>query len=419
MIELGLSRIARLVQLKNLSWKAIHVAGTNGKGSITGHLSTLLTAGGVRCGSFTSPHIIDRWDCITVNEKVIQESLFRRIEKEVIQRNNSLNVGATEFELLTATAFEIFNHERVEVGVVEVGLGGRLDATNVLKDVLVSIIAKIGYDHQAMLGNTIEEIAHEKAGIMKSGVPCIVDGTNSSEVKQVLERNAKEVGTSITPVDPNIAQQTFPQLAKVFEVLDLEPYQESNISCVVFALREALSRIKPDLCVSSLFGNILKTPRPGRLQLLSLEPLIPRERMVLLDGAHNPQSAQTLSRYVNRKLRKPGVNVTWMVAASYGKNLPELFGSLINPGDNVAAVRFGPVAGMPWVRSARTTDLISMAQSIRGIGMTKRFGADLLGGLKWCNEISGDGPLVIAGSLYLASDVLRLHRESVSETNLK
>src|SRR3954452_20560198 len=126
MIELGLSRISRLVQQSAFTWKAIHVAGTNGKGSITSYVSGLLTAAGIRCGQFTSPHLIDRWDCITINEQVVRESLFKRIENQVRQRDRRLGVEASEFELLTATAFEIFNHEQVEIGVVEVGMGGRL-----------------------------------------------------------------------------------------------------------------------------------------------------------------------------------------------------------------------------------------------------------------------------------------------------
>ncbi|KAJ5665721.1 uncharacterized protein N7477_008169 [Penicillium maclennaniae] len=149
MIELGLSRVSSLLQQSSLTWKAIHIAGTNGKGSISAYLSHLLSNEGVRCGRFTSPHLIDRWDCITVGERVVQESLFRQIEDQVKLRDQRLGIGASEFELLTATAFEIFNHEKVEVGVIEVGMGGRLDATNILSDVLVSVIAKIGMDHQA------------------------------------------------------------------------------------------------------------------------------------------------------------------------------------------------------------------------------------------------------------------------------
>ncbi|EER26134.1 folylpolyglutamate synthase, putative [Coccidioides posadasii C735 delta SOWgp] len=412
MIELGLSRITQLVQKPSLTWKAIHVAGTNGKGSITGYLSALLTAGGVRCGSFTSPHLIDRWDCITINERAVQESIFRRIENEVKQRNQRLGLGATEFELLTATAFEIFSQEQVEVGVVEVGMGGRLDATNILTNVLVSIISKIGYDHQAILGNTIEEIAREKAGIVKPGVPCVVDSTNSHEVKQVIQAHAETLDAPTAFVNAQHVGQLFPLLRDKFGSLDLPPHQRANLSCAITALQVALPQIRPDLMVDQLFPFISKTPRPGRLQEVCLETLISRNEPVLLDGAHNPQSAEVLASYVDRKFRAHAKTITWVVAASQGKDIVELLGCMLKPGDNVAVVEFGPVAGMPWVRSVRSTELATAARDVPGIGAVEGFERDVLAGLNWANTISAGGPVVIAGSLYLVSDVLRLLREA-------
>src|SRR6187402_3404456 len=128
MIELGLARISRLLSFTPQPWKAIHVAGTNGKGTICAYLSAMLHASGVRCGRFTSPHLIDRWDCITINEQTVRESVFREAEDLVLERNRKLDIAATQFELLTASAFEVFAKEKVEMGVVEVGLGGKLDA---------------------------------------------------------------------------------------------------------------------------------------------------------------------------------------------------------------------------------------------------------------------------------------------------
>ncbi|OJD14078.1 hypothetical protein AJ78_05555 [Emergomyces pasteurianus Ep9510] len=439
MIELGLSRIARLVQSSPLPWKAIHIAGTNGKGSIASYMSALLTAAGVRCGSFTSPHLIDRWDCLTINERVVHESIFRQIENNVKLRNQSLGIGATEFELLTATAFEVFTHENVKIGIVEVGMGGRLDATNILTDnhVLVSIIAKIAYDHQAILGDTIEKIAREKAGIMKPGVPCVVDGTNDPAVQAILEEVAKETHTPLIFARPETITQEFPELTKIFERLNIDPHQRANIACAITALQQkpvlspnptATSTTPQSL--PSLFPYIRKTPRPGRLQEISLEPLIARRQPVLLDGAHNPQSAQVLCSYVDRNFRKQpnssassnsindanSNNVTWVIAASQGKDIQELFSCMLKPGDNVAVVEFGPVDGMPWVRSVGTAELLSLVRSdsMPHLSRAEGFGSDILSGLKWADETSkglDGGPLVIAGSLYLVSDVLRLLRE--------
>ncbi|KAI2830177.1 hypothetical protein CBS147343_835 [Aspergillus niger] len=316
MIELGLSRIVRLLQQTPLTWKAIHIAGTNGKGSISAYLSHLLSTGGVRCGRFTSPHLIDRWDCITIGEKVVQESLFRQIEARVKLRDQTLGIGASEFELLTATAFEIFNHERVDIGVVEVGMGGRLDATNILTDVLVSVIAKIGLDHQFLLGDTIEEIAREKAGIMKSGVPCVVDGTNSVEVLRTLEGHIKELGIDAIFTRPDTPEYHSPSLGQLFATLDLLPHQRANMSCAVSALKLALPRFRPDIDVDALVPQLSKVEWPARLQKILLKPLVDREEPVLLDGAHNTQSAEVLGEYVDYKLRPQGTNVTWVLAAS-------------------------------------------------------------------------------------------------------
>ncbi|PWY63444.1 dihydrofolate synthetase Fol3 [Aspergillus eucalypticola CBS 122712] len=412
MIELGLSRIVRLLQQTPLTWKAIHIAGTNGKGSISAYLSHLLSTGGVRCGRFTSPHLIDRWDCITIGEKVVQESLFRQIEARVKLRDQTLGIGASEFELLTATAFEIFNHERVDIGVVEVGMGGRLDATNILTDVLVSVIAKIGLDHQFLLGDTIEEIAREKAGIMKSGVPCVVDGTNSPEVLRTLEDHIKELGIDAIFTHPDTPEYHSSSLSRLFATLDLLPHQRANMSCAVSALKLALSRFRPDIDVEVLVPQLSKVEWPARLQKLVLKPLTDREEPVLLDGAHNTQSAEVLGEYVDYKLRPQGTNVTWVIAASRGKDIESLFHSIIKAGDRVAITAFGPVDGMPWVKATDPEEVASCVRSIAGIGQVQTFGEDISGAIHWACEQASDGPLVIAGSLYLASDVLRLLREA-------
>lgn len=412
MIELGLSRISRLLQQTPLSWKAVHIAGTNGKGSISAYISHLLSAEGVHCGRFTSPHLIDRWDCITVGEQVVQESLFRQIENQVKLRDEKLGIGASDFELLTATAFEIFNHERVEVGVVEVGMGGRLDATNILNDVLVSVIAKIGFDHQAFLGSTIQDIAREKAGILKPGVPCVIDNTNTSAVMETLANRVQELGIDAEFVSPMGVDEKLPPLADFFRKSDLEPHQKENMCCAIWALRLVLSRIRPGADACSLISHLADVKWPGRLETHSLQPLIAREEPVLLDGAHNSQSANVLGIYVDRRLRGQSANVTWVVAVSSGKDLAPVLRSIIRPGDNVATVEFGPVDGMPWVQPTNATELATFISSLPEIGQVEVFKGDLLPALKWASEVAQGQPLVIAGSLYLVSDVHRLLRET-------
>ncbi|KAB8075562.1 Mur ligase [Aspergillus leporis] len=416
MIELGLSRISRLLQQTPLTWKAIHIAGTNGKGSISAYLSHLLTSGGVRCGRFTSPHLIDRWDCITIGERVVQESLFRQIEAKIKLRDQTLGIGASEFELLTATAFEIFNHERVEIGVVEVGMGGRLDATNILSDVLVSVITKIGLDHQSLLGDTLEEISREKAGILKGGVPCVVDGTNLPAVLTTLEERIKELHVNAVYTRPDAPNEHSPSLDQLFRQLDVQPHQRANMCCAISALKLALHQVRPGLGVDTLIPRLSQVQWPGRLQSIVLKPLVARTEPILLDGAHNSQSAEVLGQYIEGKLRAKGKPVTWVIAASRGKDIAGLFHPIIKAGDNVATTSFGPVDGMPWVKANDAQELALSVQIIPGIEDVESFEDDILAAINWACAKANGNPLVIAGSLYLVSDVLRHLREAQEQS---
>ncbi|EKD16640.1 dihydrofolate synthetase Fol3 [Drepanopeziza brunnea f. sp. 'multigermtubi' MB_m1] len=403
MIELGLSRISTLLRHTPQSWKAIHVAGTNGKGSICAYLSAMLQASGVRCGRFTSPHLIDRWDCITVDEKAVEESVFMEAEELVLKRNQAESIQASEFELLTATAFEVFAKEKIEMGVVEVGLGGRLDATNAMEKKSVTIITKIGLDHQSFLGNTIEKIAREKAGIMRPGVPCVMDSTNPPSVQKVVQDYAKEIGTDV------VLSSTDSAFLEELSKDAFEPHQWQNLACAYTAFHLAYTKLESPL--HRLLPAVQNIKWPGRLQTLSIRSLTGRHEPILLDGAHNAQSAEALGTYVENRLRKDKQKVTWVLAASQGKELDGILKPLLKPQDCVAAVNFGPVDGMPWVQSARTPE-ISQAALDAGIdpGRCYDAGDNLPGALQWAATVAGDGPIVIAGSLYLVSDLLRLLR---------
>ncbi|KAL2266279.1 hypothetical protein VTJ83DRAFT_5631 [Remersonia thermophila] len=406
MIDLGLARVGRLVQQTPQTWKAIHVAGTNGKGSICAYLSAMIVASGRSCARFTSPHLVDRWDCIAINGQPVPETVFRDAEAAVKQRDADGRIGATEFELLTATAFEIFHRQRVEYGVVEVGLGGRLDATNVLKEKAVTVIAKIGLDHQSFLGNTVEEIALEKAGIMRPGVPCVVDPSNQPSVLEALEKHARNVGAELHR--PSAAG-----LGDAPGGLPLEPHQIQNLACAHLAFRLACP--ERDQPLARFLPAISQLEWPGRLQKLDIQPIVHRPQEVLLDGAHNPQSAEVLGQYVDKHLRSrsQGKPVAWVLAATRGKDMDGILGLLLKPGDKAAAVRFGPVDGMPWVKPTDPAELLQAAAR-HGIAdaATHDAGDDVRGALAWASDAANGGPVVIAGSLYLVSSVLRQLRES-------
>lgn len=453
MIELGLTRISQLLPNRPQSWKAIHVAGTNGKGSICAYISAMLHAGGIRTGRFTSPHLIDRWDCINVDEKSISEDLFKTTEQEVLERDHKEKIAASEFELLTATAFEVFSKENVDVGVVEVGMGGRLDATNVFEKPLVTVISKIGLDHQAFLGNTIEEIAKEKAGILKPRVPVVVDGTNPRSVHAVIKQVAKEVGAGkqyFVQMLPQIRKEQAaswePRFGKsamrwkqFIHAMRTQQHQRNNISCAYEAVKLALPQLDlPErLTARDLVPAVMEARMPGRLQHLDISPLLSGQRQeILLDGAHNPDSADNLAVYVFNTYRltgrgkntdetskiyhgikddlQEGDPVTWLLAFTQGKDVSGILRKILRRGDRLFATEFGPVDGMPWVKPMPGQDV---SQAVQGVNQHVELGeahAAPLDGIRAASKAANGGPLIVAGSLYLVSDVLRLMRDARS-----
>ena len=205
MITPGLERITRLLtHLPSQTYPTIHVAGTNGKGSVCTYLTSLFQRHAhttpfspfQRIGRFTSPHLLTPGDSITINN--IPVSSFAQISSHIAFINSRENIGASEFESLTATAFTAFAEEKVDVGIVECGMGGRLDATNVLVNPIVTVITRLGLDHQAFLGGTAEAIAREKAGIMRKDVPCVVDSTSEDAFVEEVVRQARMKDVSVT-----------------------------------------------------------------------------------------------------------------------------------------------------------------------------------------------------------------------------
>ncbi|KXJ87718.1 Mur ligase [Microdochium bolleyi] len=405
MIELGLARVAALLKQTPQTWNAIHVAGTNGKGSICAYLTAMLRANHVSCGRFTSPHLIDRWDCITINDSTVPEKTFLHFEDLVKKRDTEQQLRATEFELLVATAFEIFEAEEVQVGVIEVGLGGKLDATNVLQRKGVTVVSKIGLDHQSFLGNTLAEIALHKAGIMRRDVPCVADPSNADTVLGVIRQHAAETGAPLRLADPSSS----PLVSELAD--ELEPHQRQNLACA----HTAFQLLYPEFDSIPPLANAVRGMNwPGRLQKLSIEAITGRNAKVVLDGAHNPQSAEVLSAYVEKHLRPTSKSVTWVLAASAGKDIHEILGLILHPEDSVITVEFGPVDGMPWVKSMDSRQIMDVAKSVGVVRAEKQEPArDLKAALSRASSIANEGPLVIAGSLYLVSDVLRLLRHLV------
>ena len=421
----------------------------------------------LRHGQYTSPHLIDRWDCITIDQKTVPLRVFDEVETDVLERNRKDSIRATEFELLTATAFEIFTREEVDVGVVEVGLGGRLDATNVLGQApiegipegfdmanfrpppLVSVISSIGLDHQGFLGNTLEDIAREKAGIMKPGVPVLYDESNGRSVVEILEEVAAENNSpvinalshplEVSPETNDLLHAGMSMLQKDSKHTDdsaIPNHTKNNLTVAFLATWTALqdfhrlnftvdqvtARRGPeshplyDLAME-MFVAAKTTTFPGRQQHINIEKLTGRKGTVLLDGAHNAQSAQALASEIEKTQLRHGNRdtVTWVVAASDSKDVKQILSPLLRDGDGVFAVEFGPVSGMPWVKPLEASRLLEAAKAVvptpDSLSLCNCRG-DVLGALKAATEHAAGGSMVVVGSLYLVGDVLRLLRDS-------
>lgn len=406
-IELGLQRVSQLAKVlgnpQKAQW-AVHVAGTNGKGSVCSYVAGALRASGFKTGKFTSPHLKVRWDCISINGKAVREQEFLDLEDHVKKTNEKYNLKCTEFETLTMTAFEIFKRENVDFTVIEVGLGGRLDATNILeppigeeKGVLATGITKIGLDHEGILGVTLLEIAYQKAGIMKNNTPCVLDGTNHVDCIKVFVEEAQvhNVLLNLTSDEPT----KFGPVTS-FQTPLLGEYQTANLS-VALGILNSLSEKFSQITKETVSSGIKLIEWPGRLQRIDLKyssdkPSVP----VLIDGAHNGSLAIELQKYLSRTKKGP---ITYIMAITEGKTLQPLVSPLVSKSDTVVITKFSPVDGMPWIKCYEPEVLKDeFSQYTDNVVVSNSLPEALNAACESGNEI------VICGSLYLIADVLRL-----------
>jgi len=295
-IKPGLDRIADLCLYLNqpqLRYPVVHVAGTNGKGSTSAMIASILTKAGYKTGLYTSPHIRRFNERISINGVMISDEDVARMARPLMDRTRSME--GTFFEVTTAMAFQYFAEKRVDAAVIETGLGGRLDATNICQP-LISIITQIGLDHTEYLGNTLPQIAGEKAGIIKHGAPAIIGAIDPS-LRSVFQRRADDVGTSITFVtdtvhvevdaihpDLTMTVSAVTEEARSYYTTDLcGAHQASNLATVLAALpslREVYF-IDEDHIRDGLRNVKATTGIYGRCELISASPFL------MLDVSHN------------------------------------------------------------------------------------------------------------------------------------
>lgn len=303
----GLERMVELLALRgnpHLKLKVIHIGGTNGKGSTIAFLKNLLEKLGLRVGVFSSPYLIHYTNQISINGKSISEARLEALMADyqsLLEGESATNLqGTTEFEIITAIAYDYFASEQVDVAIMEVGMGGLLDSTNVCQPILTGITT-IGLDHVALLGDTLEAIAEQKAGIIKQGIP-LVTGRIAPEALAVIDRIAegKDVPRLAYGKDYQVCHQESVVTGEVFDYTSvvrqgrfqtglLGLHQIENAGMAIALLDTFCQEVGRKLPANILLAQALEeTSWPGRLEIVSREPLM------ILDGAHNPHAIKAL-----------------------------------------------------------------------------------------------------------------------------
>jgi dihydrofolate synthase len=451
-IDLSLDRIKRLYDfIPPYTRPTIHIAGTNGKGSVSALTWSILTSAGLSVGRFNSPHLVSVYDCIYVDGKEASHQAYHsaRDEVEKLSKENSIEISS--FEILVLTALIIFERAQVDIVVLEVGMGGRLDATNVILDqvVLVSALTAVDLDHQAFLGDTVSAITKEKASIARKGKPFILGPQKHPEVAEVAGKIVQEVEADFIsasaalskpaedggPASPHPIELHMHCFSKPVQALmplhgahqldnaglaaSIISVALSHPSCTWLGLRD---RITPEVVAQ----GISQVSWPGRLSFHSIPRNIDdpksQKMLVLADGAHNPASSAALSRYLTEyrnSLPASNITITYILSLSHSppKTPLQTLSPLLPPSFSsvnvrVAVLRFTPPEGMPWVKSVPPSTLYSVVQDLCPTAELWKGGEDktddLPAALRWAANFSDPQLTVVAGSLYLVADFYRL-----------
>jgi len=379
--------------------RIVHVAGTNGKGSTCAMIESGLRAAGLRTGLFTSPHLVEPTERIRVGGRPVTAdeftSAFDRVHScaEQLLDRGAIDFHPTYFETVTAMAFLLFQQLQVDVAVLEVGLGGRLDATNVVTPEL-AVITPIDFDHEALLGKSLEAIASEKAGILKPGVPAVF-AAQRPEAQAALDRRAAELGITVVQAQEKwqVQDQICHARGNCFTMTD---GQRMHIECplagehqVGNAVVAAAALDRLGVSPSAIERGIATTRWPGRLDRVSESPEI------ILDGAHNPAGARALADYIAQFYA--GRHVVLIYGAMRDKAVAEMTGILFPHANEV-------IATAPEQARAVDPETIRQLSDNAPVRIAPRL-ADALALLR---EAPVDHVIFITGSLFLVGEALAL-----------
>ncbi|WP_421692787.1 bifunctional folylpolyglutamate synthase/dihydrofolate synthase [Aestuariivirga sp.] len=410
-IDLSLGRMQEiLAKLGNPEQKlppVIHVAGTNGKGSTVAYLRHIMAAAGLKAHAYTSPHLVKFHERIRVAGELISEADLTALLEECEEVNAQEPI--TFFEITTAAAFLAFSRTPADYLILEVGLGGRLDATNVIAKPAVSIITTIDYDHQQYLGDTLELIAREKAGVLKRGCPAVV-GMQPDEARDEIERVAERVQAPLHIAGQD--WQSYEQHGRlVFQdeggLLDLPlpqlkgRHQIDNAGNAIAAVRLLNDPRISDVHIAE---GLKSTSWPARMQRLgqgALSALVPAETELWLDGGHNPSAGRVLSQAfseLNDRHSRPLVLIWGMLNT---KDVGSFIACFAGIASRVVTIT------IPDEENAVPAEVL--AESARAHGLAAETATGIEAALRQASSTVPAPRILICGSLYLAGRILAAH----------
>jgi len=371
--------------------KYVHIAGTNGKGSVAEYIYQIISAAGETCGLFTSPHLVSPTERFRANGQQISaeelDALLREVERKKLAVNSSL------FAAYTAAALLWFEQLGLRYAVLETGLGGRLDPTNVITPE-ISVLTAIGYDHTGLLGDTIEQIASEKAGIIKPGVP-VVSARQLPEAERVICETCEQKGSALYYVDDvkvldaTLSGQTFESYGRRYHIRGIGEVQPEIAALATLAARSM------SFAEDAIREGLARTELPCRTQY------IPGSPDMLLDGAHNGAAVATLCRTLDRHFA--GRRKVLLFACMKDKDYADMAAQLIPRFDRVFVTNVDPVRGASTAALAELFGLHSACMTEDDPKLAYKAAAD--------SARKTGGLLVVCGSFYLAGLVLCIMEE--------
>ena len=407
-IKFGLSNSIQLMGLMGdpqRRFQSVHIAGTNGKGSTAAFLAGMLRAAGYRVGLYTSPHLVSFTERIRINGVPITEERVVGLAERVRARYENVRsadggpLTPTFFEVTTAMAFTCFAEEQVDIAVVEAGMGGRLDSTNVIAP-LVSVITNIDLEHTEFLGTTVGLIASEKAGIIKPGVP-VVTGAVQPEVLAVIEQQARLAGSPVFRMPQDFGAELvatdreqefdyrgiFARLPRL-RIVMLGRHQVGN-ACIALAAAECIGKAGMKIPEAALRAGLEDAVWEGRLEQVAQSPDI------YLDGAHNPASAQVLADAL-RQLKRSYRRMVLVVGILKDKDYRGILDRLVPLADRVVVTRPN------YSRALDTASLAAEISTFHGDVASTESVAEAIDLAR--RETARDDLIIITGSLYTVGD---------------